>query len=128
MENAEREREQLNEIGVALSSQRDTQALLNLILAKTREITRADAGSLYLVEDEDEGQRHLRFMLTQNDSMEFPFKEFILPLAEDSMAGYTALRGEVLNFADAHDLPRGPYHFTSTTTTTANRDIARGRS
>ncbi|MGA7917461.1 MAG: HD domain-containing phosphohydrolase [Candidatus Acidiferrales bacterium] len=112
LENAEREREQLNEIGVALSSQRDTQALLNLILAKTREITRADAGSLYLVEDEDEGQRHLRFMLTQNDSIEFPFKEFILPLAEDSMAGYTALRGEVLNFADAHDLPADlPFHF-----------------
>ncbi|MGA7188989.1 MAG: hypothetical protein WBY66_10865, partial [Candidatus Acidiferrales bacterium] len=90
LENAEREREQLNEIGVALSSQRDTQALLNLILAKAREITRADAGSLYLVEDEGEGQRHLRFILTQNDSLEFPFKEFILPLAEDSMAGYTA--------------------------------------
>jgi HD-GYP domain-containing protein (c-di-GMP phosphodiesterase class II) len=112
LENAEREREQLNEIGVALSSQRDTQALLNLILAKAREITRADAGSLYLVEDEGEGRRHLRFILTQNDSLEFPFKEFILPLAEDSMAGYTALRGEVLNFADAHNLPPDlPFHF-----------------
>jgi HD-GYP domain-containing protein (c-di-GMP phosphodiesterase class II) len=112
LENAEREREQLNEIGVALSSQRDIQALLNLILAKTREITRADAGSLYLVEDQGDGQRHLRFMLTQNDSLEFPFKEFILPLAEDSMAGYTALRGEVLNFADAHHLPPDlPFHF-----------------
>ena len=105
LENADREREQLNEIGVALSSQRDIQTLLNLILAKTREITRADAGSLYLVEGEGDGQRHLRFILTQNDSLEFPFKEFILPLAEDSMAGYTALRGEVLNFADAHSLP-----------------------
>src|SRR5260370_31532930 len=112
LEDAEREREQLNEIGVALSSQRDIQALLNLILAKTREITRADAGSLYLVEDEGEGKRHLRFMLTQNDSVEFPFQEFVLPLAEDSMAGYTALRGEVLNFADAHNLPPDlPFHF-----------------
>ena len=112
LEDAEREREQLNEIGVALSSQRDIQALLNLILAKAREITRADAGSLYLIEDQGEGKRHLRFMLTQNDSVEFPFKEFILPLAEDSMAGYTALRGEVLNFADAHSLPPElPFHF-----------------
>jgi HD-GYP domain-containing protein (c-di-GMP phosphodiesterase class II) len=112
LDNAEREREQLNEIGVALSSQRDIQTLLNLILAKTREITRADAGSLYLIEDEREGKRHLRFMLTQNDSVEFPFTEFILPLAEDSMAGYTALRGEVLNFADAHNLPPElPFHF-----------------
>jgi HD-GYP domain-containing protein (c-di-GMP phosphodiesterase class II) len=112
LESAEREREQLNEIGIALSSQRDVRELLNLILAKAREITRADAGSLYLIEDEDEGGRHLRFMLTQNDSLVFPFKEFALPLAEDSMAGYTALRGEVVNFADAYHIPpKMPFHF-----------------
>jgi HD-GYP domain-containing protein (c-di-GMP phosphodiesterase class II) len=112
LEIAERERQQLNEIGVALSSERDVNALLTLILKKAREITGADAGSLYLV-DEDAGRhRHLRFMLTQNDSVEFPFKEFTLPLAEDSMAGYTALRGEVLNFPDAYHLPKDlPFHF-----------------
>jgi len=112
LEGAEREREQLNEIGIALSSQRDVRELLNLILAKAREITRADAGSLYLIEDEGEGGRHLRFMLTQNDSLVFPFKEFVLPMAEDSMAGYTALRGEVVNFADAYHIPpEMPFHF-----------------
>jgi HD-GYP domain-containing protein (c-di-GMP phosphodiesterase class II) len=112
LETAESEREQLNEIGIALSSQRDVRELLNLILAKAREITRADAGSLYLIEDDAEGQRHLRFMLTQNDSLVFPFKEFTLPLAEDSMAGYTALRGNVVNFADAYHIPpEMPFHF-----------------
>jgi HD-GYP domain-containing protein (c-di-GMP phosphodiesterase class II) len=109
---AEREQQQLNEIGVALSSERDINALLTLILKKAREITGADAGSLYLVDEDASRQRRLRFMLTQNDSVEFPFKEFTLPLAEDSMAGYTALRGEVLNFADAYNLPKGlPFHF-----------------
>jgi HD-GYP domain-containing protein (c-di-GMP phosphodiesterase class II) len=109
---AEREREELNQIGMALSTQRDISSLLSLILAKAREITGADAGSLYLVEEEAEGRRHLRFMLTQNDSFDFPFQEFVMPLAEDSMAGYTALRGEVLNFADAYKIPSGrPYHF-----------------
>jgi len=109
---AERERQQLNEIGVALSSERDINALLTLILKKAREITGADAGSLYLVDEDASRRRHLRFMLTQNDSVEFPFKEFTLPLAEDSMAGYTALRGEVLNFADAHHLPKDlPFQF-----------------
>jgi HD-GYP domain-containing protein (c-di-GMP phosphodiesterase class II) len=112
LENADREREQLNEIGMALSSQRDVRGLLNLILAKAREITRADAGSLYLIVEEDEGGRHLRFVLTQNDSLVFPFKEFTLPMAEDSMAGYTALRGEVVNFADAYHIPPElPFHF-----------------
>ena len=109
----EREREELNEIGVALSSQREIGALLSLILSKTREITAADAGSLYLVEEDAQG-RHLRFMLTQNDSLDFPYQEFVLPLAEDSMAGYTALRGEVLNFANAYEIPADrPYHFNN---------------
>jgi HD-GYP domain-containing protein (c-di-GMP phosphodiesterase class II) len=112
LEIAEREREQLNEIGIALSSQRDVRELLNLILAKAREITRADAGSLYLIEEDAEGRRQLRFMLTQNDSLVFPFKEFTLPLAEDSMAGYTALRGKVVNFADAYHIPpEMPFRF-----------------
>ncbi len=109
----EREREELNEVGVALSSQREIGALLSLILSKTREITAADAGSLYLVEEDAQG-RHLRFMLTQNDSLDFPYQEFVLPLAEDSMAGYTALRGEVLNFANAYEIPADrPYHFNN---------------
>jgi HD-GYP domain-containing protein (c-di-GMP phosphodiesterase class II) len=109
---AQREREELNQIGAALSSQRDISALLSLILAKAREITGADAGSLYLVEKVGEDQHQLRFMLTQNDSLDFPFQEFTLPLAEDSMAGYTALRGKVLNFADAYRIPRNlPFQF-----------------
>ncbi len=109
---AEREREELNQIGVALSSQRDVGALLALILSKAREITSADAGSLYVIDEVPEGPRHLRFILTQNDSLEFPFQEFVLPLAEDSLAGYTALRGKVLNFHDAYKIPRNlPFQF-----------------
>jgi HD-GYP domain-containing protein (c-di-GMP phosphodiesterase class II) len=110
---AERQREQLNEIGVALSSQSQLDPLLNMILAKAREITGADAGSLYLVEEDAEGQnRQLRFKLTQNDSLDFPFKEVTLPLSEESMAGYTALRGEVLNFENAYKIPYDlPFHF-----------------
>jgi HD-GYP domain-containing protein (c-di-GMP phosphodiesterase class II) len=113
LETAERQREQLNEIGVALSSQSQLDLLLNMILAKAREITGADAGSLYLVEEDADGQnRQLRFKLTQNDSLDFPFKEVTLPLSEESMAGYTALRGEVLNFENAYKIPYDlPFHF-----------------
>src|SRR5438046_6197202 len=45
-----RELEELNRIGMALSETRDVELLLDLILKKAREITAADAGSLYLVE------------------------------------------------------------------------------
>jgi HD-GYP domain-containing protein (c-di-GMP phosphodiesterase class II) len=109
---AEGEREKLNQIGIALSSQRDISVLLTSILSYARAIAVADAGSLYLVEADGSGGQHLRFMLTQNDSREFPFQELTLPLKEDSMAGYTALHGEVLNFADAYHIPRGrPFRF-----------------
>jgi HD-GYP domain-containing protein (c-di-GMP phosphodiesterase class II) len=109
---AEHEREQLNKIGMALSSQRDVNALLNQILSHAREVTGADAGSLYLVEDAANGGHQLRFMLTQNDSLTFPFQELTLPLTDKSMAGYSALHAEVLNYADAYKIPRNrPFRF-----------------
>ena len=116
---AEREMEELNRIGIALSQTHEVEALLNLILTKAREITGADAGSLYLVEESrpdvlsaGHGVRQLRFKLTQNDSVQFPFAEVEIPLQENSLAGYTALHGEVINLADARRIPRGrPYHF-----------------
>ena len=119
LKRAEREMEELNRIGVALSETRDVGLLLEMILSKAREITGADAGSLYLVEETNPdaltngpGERQLRFKLTQNDSMQFPFAEFVVPLSENSLAGYSALHGEVINLADAHRIPSGrPYRF-----------------
>src|SRR5438445_12811657 len=58
---ATREVEELNRIGIALSETRDVALLLNLILRKAREITAADGGSLYLVErDSETANRALR--------------------------------------------------------------------
>jgi HD-GYP domain-containing protein (c-di-GMP phosphodiesterase class II) len=103
--------ETLNNIGVALSAERDINKLLELILAKSREITAADAGSLYLVErgreDEVETDDHLRFKLTQNDSVVVPFEEHTMPLNETSIAGYAAVSGDPVNVADAYNLPAG---------------------
>jgi HD-GYP domain-containing protein (c-di-GMP phosphodiesterase class II) len=119
LKRAERELEEMNRIGIALSETRDVGTLLDMILSKARQITGADAGSLYLLEETHAdvaaggpGERHLRFKLTQNDSVQFPFAEFTLPLREDSLAGYSALHGEVINLADAHRIPSDrPYRF-----------------
>ncbi len=82
-----------------------------MILSKTRASTSADAGSLYLVE-RAEGESRLRFKLTQNDSVEFPFAEFTLPLTDQSIAGYCAWHGQVVELADAYRVPKGmPFHF-----------------
>ena len=117
---AARELEELNRVGIALSETRDVERLLELILKKAREITAADAGSLYLVEkggpSTDGGLRAplLRFKLTQNDSAQFPFIEHTLPLSEESMAGYCALHGEVIELADAYRIPKAqPFHFNA---------------
>ncbi len=109
-----RELHELNKIGVALSAERDIDTLLEQILLKSREITAADAGSLYLVE---RGKEHeatdddrLRFVLAQNDSVQVPFEQFTMPLNQTSIAGYVALAGQLVSVADAYQLPAGtPY-------------------
>ncbi len=112
LERTQREMEELNKIGVALSSTRDIKTLLTMILQKSREITGADAGSLYLVEQLGENERRLRFKITQNDTGQFPFTEFTMPITENSMAGYVALHGEVINLPDAYAIPHDrPYQF-----------------
>ena len=108
----EKELKELLQIGVALSSERNVDSLLSLILSKARDITNADAGSLYLMEESESGVKHLRFKLTQNDSIQFLFKESTIPLAETSMAGHVALRGDAINLPDAYKIPlERPYRF-----------------
>ena len=102
--------ETLNKIGVALSTERNTDALLELILSKSREITHADAGSLYLVEEEKEsGGKRLVFKLTQNDSHSVPFRQFTMPIDTRSIAGYAAATGQILNIKDAYRIRNLPF-------------------
>jgi HD-GYP domain-containing protein (c-di-GMP phosphodiesterase class II) len=118
---------ELNRIGAALSAEHDTGKLLELILLKCREITKADAGSLYLVEEQEtdnpeadentspEGrkviQKILRFKLAQNDTAAVPFREIVIPINESSIAGYVARNGETVLIEDAYHLPIGvPYN------------------
>ncbi|OGK81868.1 MAG: hypothetical protein A2X52_21285 [Candidatus Rokubacteria bacterium GWC2_70_16] len=109
-EQTRKELEELNAIGVSLSAERDTDALLALILTKARAITNSDAGSIYLVEEPEEGQRRLRFKLAQNDFVQVPFTEFTMPISEESVAGHVALSGELLHLEDAYVPPPGaPY-------------------
>jgi HD-GYP domain-containing protein (c-di-GMP phosphodiesterase class II) len=112
------ELDELNKIGVALSAERNIKRLLELILSKSREITGADAGSLYLVEREKQAGNGngdlLRFKLPQNDSVPVAdFEEYTMPLDKTSIAGYVALTGETVNEADAYRLPAGtPYRIS----------------
>ena len=112
LERARNEIDELNEIGLALSTQPSTATLLDLILRKSRDITTSDAGSLYLVEETESGEKRLRFKLTQNESIRVPFAEFTMPINSSSIAGYVALTGEALHLEDVYQAPTAlPFHF-----------------
>jgi HD-GYP domain-containing protein (c-di-GMP phosphodiesterase class II) len=107
-ETATRTREiaELAEIGIKLTTEKDYNTLLDLILFQARRITQSDAGSLYLVEPDESGGRRLRFKLTQNESRpDIPFVEFTMPINHTSLAGYAAAEGEALVFNDVYQLP-----------------------
>ena len=107
-EAASRSREigELTRIGVALGTERDVKTLLDLILTQARRITSSDAGSLYLIETSEQGQKRMRFRLAQTYSKpEAPFVEFTIPVDRTSLAGYTAVTGEPLVIDDAYFLP-----------------------
>ena len=100
-----RELREVGEVGIALSAERDHSVLLTTILSKARELSRSDAGSLYL-HDVVDGQKVLRWKLAQNDSIDVvSFEEKLLPTTRRSLAGYVALTGETLVIDDAYRLP-----------------------
>lgn len=109
---AERYKYELGEliaISRAISSERDIQKLLGLILEKSRYITNADAGSVYIVEGQalNPRERNLRFMVSQNDSVALDFREFTMPVDEKSIVGRAVISRQLLNIPDmtkvAHD-------------------------
>lgn len=99
----------LNQIGIALSAERDVEKLLEKILTESRRFSRSEAGSLYLLEEGSDGKR-LRFKLAQNDAVRFAFSERTVAVDETSLAGWVALRSEPLVLEDAYRIPDGaPY-------------------
>jgi len=108
LEQARHENQLLIAIGRALSQQRDTTSLLEIILRRAREVTGADAGSVYIVEGLDETdeveKRTVRFMVTQNDSRPIESKGFTMPVAATSIVGSCVLSSDVINIPDLYHL------------------------
>jgi HD-GYP domain-containing protein (c-di-GMP phosphodiesterase class II) len=100
------ETSELITIARAMTTERDVSKLLGVILEKSRFVTGADAGSIYVVEGEED-RRTLRFKLTQNESVTFDSREFVMPMSNRSIAGSAALGKKVINLADVYDLPVG---------------------
>ena len=102
-------------LGIALSSERDPDRLLERILLETKRLCNADAGTIY----QRTGDDQLRFSIMFTDSLgiaqggtsgkQIPFKP--LPLYEedtglpndDNVATYVALHGETVNIPDIYN-------------------------
>lgn len=80
---------------MALGQERRLDVLLEKILTYARDLTSADAASLYLTEG-----KGLRFVLTQNDSVDIEFKRVKIPISNKSVAGYVARSKNVVRAAD----------------------------
>ncbi|MCP4762239.1 MAG: GAF domain-containing protein [archaeon] len=108
------DQEDLINIGRSLSSEKDMDNLLRMILFLGKKITGADAGSIYLVEEDNNGVKRLRFKYSHTFSREIPLEEFVIDLNKKSIAGYVAVTGEVQNILDAYNIPDdSPYVFNS---------------
>ncbi|HVT05730.1 MAG TPA: HD domain-containing phosphohydrolase, partial [Thermoanaerobaculia bacterium] len=114
LQNRNQELEEISKVSIALSTVRDHNVLLSMILTKSRELSRADAGSLYLLDDHPEGGIGLRWKLAQNDSIPVHFEERVLPITKRSLAGYVALTHETLVIDDAYELPEGTEYAINT--------------
>ncbi len=100
---ARSESETLLRIGVALSAERDITKLHQTIVRSAREITKADGGSLFLLEDGPGGERVLRFAVAQTGPTDAgTYLGLALPLSRTSISGYVAVSGEVLRLPDAY--------------------------
>jgi HD-GYP domain-containing protein (c-di-GMP phosphodiesterase class II) len=107
--------EQLNEIGAALSLEKNLNALLEKILLAVKAITRADGGTLYLVEG-DSAEQVLRFEIVRTASLDIamggttgnPIPFYPIHLFKNGdpntsmVAAFAALTGQTVNIADAY--------------------------
>ncbi len=107
---------ELHEIGVSLSAEKNINRLLELIVTNSMKLTRADGGSLYLLESIEDApedpnnylsNKQLRFAVHRNESRTLELEEHNLTINQDSVYGFTILHGTPLNIEDAYHLDDG---------------------
>ena len=112
----------MSDIGRALSGVQDLNTLLEMIVDQARNFTNADAGTLYIVENNT-----LRFQIVQNDSLKIrmggksgetiPFPP--VELKETNVSAFVALKGISVNIPDVYDTDlfdfTGPKKFDQST-------------
>ena len=108
--------DKLTHLGVELNQIRDLDILMERVLVDARIFVNADAGSIYIRNNET-----LLFTYTQNDTLQkrlpkgekLIYSTFTLPMDTASIAGYAATTGSPLNIPDVYKInASSPYQFS----------------
>jgi HD-GYP domain-containing protein (c-di-GMP phosphodiesterase class II) len=112
LERRTQQMEEVHRVGIALSAEKDLATLQHLILRTSREATSADAGTLYLIEEDENKEKSLVFQYSQNDSVDAPYQRQVMPMSTASVSGYVAVTWQIQRIDDVYDLPAdAPYSF-----------------
>jgi len=108
-----------------LNQIQDFDLLLERILFESRKVVNADAGSIYITvptEPEEEGTEKLAIKYSQNDTIQanlpsgqkMIYSVFSVPISENSISGYCALKRTLINIPDMYNIPsEATYSFNS---------------
>lgn len=103
---------ELISIGQLLAKERDRDKLIKEILLASIKITGADAGCVFLVVNNPDGSKGLLFKYSYTFSRQIDFNEYVMPMNEKSIAGFCAVKDEVINIPDVYNIPESaPFSF-----------------
>ncbi len=88
--------------------------MLGYVLAKTRRIVGAEAGTIFIAEPLLGESKSLRCVALQNDTVEISTESFTVPIDPSSIAGYAATTGELVRIDDLYNINNKPYKFNQT--------------
>ncbi len=104
MKLTEKQYEELLEMGILLTIEKNHNCLFELIMENAMNITNCDGGTLYLYED---GELHFKIMRTislnifqggNGETIDMP----PVPLREENVCAYSAIHEEIINIADVY--------------------------
>lgn len=86
--------------------QQSVHQLLTKILRKSRLLTQAEAGTIFIVRGRGKS-RWLQATSVQNDAVRVRTKDFVIPVGPGTIAGYVAATGRTVLIDDVYRIPKG---------------------
>ena len=114
----------LHDISIRLTTERNINNLLDLIIDSSIELTYAEAGTIYIVEDKSTTEwsyyenhsenKYLRFALAKNKVLSVNLEKTVVPISKSSINGCTVITGNCIRIDDVYHIPEdATYQFNS---------------